>query len=68
MVTANTESSPQLLKPDELQLIIRSFRRTTLLRRYSHGTLKRSAMAMVNHYIRHAGSHFARPHDLHTAM
>lgn len=69
MVTARTAHSANPLQLADLQLIERSFRRAKLLKRYSHGTIKRSAMAMINHYIRQAGSHFARQsHDLHTAM
>lgn len=69
MVTTRTAHSTNFLQLADLQLIERSFRRANLLRRYSHGTIKRSAMAMINHYIRQAGAHFAKhPHDLHTAM
>jgi hypothetical protein len=60
----------------DTQRIARSLRRAELIRRYSRGTVKRSAMAMINHYIRQASQQFSlhrhdhsRPrNELHVAM
>ncbi len=67
--SATTSNTP-ILSLADIQRIARSLRRTLLLRRYSHGTLKRSAMAMINLYIRQSAKNFAARdrHDLHTAM
>lgn len=62
------------LNPDrpmtDVQRIARSLKRSQLSRRYSRGTFKRSAMAMINLYVRQAGKQFAAPHrhDLHAVM
>lgn len=52
----------------DIQRIARSLKRADVFRRYSHGTIKRSAMAMINYYMRLAGHNFSSPHNLHTVM
>lgn len=64
-----TNSTAPLLTHTDIQRIARSLKRADLFKKYSHGTIKRSAMAMINHYIRLAGHNFAGgPHDLHAVM
>jgi len=46
----------------DTQRIARSLRRAALIQRYSRGTAKRSAMAMINHYIRQASHRFSARH------
>ena len=53
----------------DLKRIARSLQRASLFKRYSHGTIKRSTMAMINYYMRLAGNGFGKhPHDLHMVM
>ena len=57
------------IAPADLKRIARSFQRANLLKKYSRGTIKRSTMAMINHYIRmstKATSH--QQHSVHMAM
>lgn len=63
-------TSPTILPTHtDMQHIARSLKRADLFKRYSHGTIKRSTMAMINYYMRLAGQHFAGgPHDLHAVM
>lgn len=65
MSTATTNLAPTLA---DLRHIERAFRRAELLRRHSHGTFKRSAMAMINHYMRLAKPLASSNNDLHPAM
>ena len=58
-----------LPQQSDIQHIARALRRYALLSRYSHGTIKRSAMAMINIYIKqfaHPVMH--HPHDWHAVM
>ena len=64
-----TADSTIPLSPADLQRLARSFKRAALTKRYSHGSVKRLAMAMINQYLRLAGQNFAKgPHDLHVVM
>lgn len=67
--TSTTVNTPALSLAD-VRRIAQSLRRTLLLRRYSHGSLKRSAMAMINIYLRQSAKNFAavNPHTMHSAM
>ena len=61
----NTLNSPTT----DIQRIARSLKRTLILGRYSHGSIKRSSMAMINIYLRRAGYHFVKQsNDLHAVM
>jgi hypothetical protein len=51
----------------DIQRIARSLKRWEIAVRYSHGTIKRSAMAMINQYIRQASKRFSSD-ELHIAM
>jgi hypothetical protein len=65
----DTNSTVQAITEADLKRIARSLQRAELSRRYSHGTIKRRAMAMINHYIRAAAKNLAhRPADMHPAM
>lgn len=69
LTDTNTFTPTTPITHSELQRIARSLKRADLSRRYSHGTIKRSAMAMINYYMRQAGTQFAtHPHDLHAVM
>lgn len=58
--------TPQLT---DIQRIARSLRRYALLSKYSHGTIKRSTMAMINLYIKQsAHPPLKHPHDWHAVM
>ena len=49
--------------------ISRALRRYALLNKYSHGTIKRSAMAMINIYIKQsAHPSIKHPRDMHAVM
>ncbi len=67
MVTSATTTNlaPTLA---DLRHIERAFRRAELLRRYSQGTFKRSAMAMINQYMRLTAHVSKSSNDLHPAM
>lgn len=66
----NSQSMPRAkLQLTDTQRIARSLQRSTIATKYSHGTVKSSAMAMINLYIRQAGKNFAKPpNDLHAVM
>ena len=57
------------MAPADLKRIARSLQRASLFKRYSHGTIKRSTMAMINYYMRIAGEGFSKhPRNLHVTM
>ena len=67
----NTHNSQTLQQITDVQRIARSLKRSALIRKYSHGTIKRSAMAMINQYIRQGGKQFStssNQRELHVAM
>lgn len=65
----NTNSTFQAVNEADLKRIARSLQRASITKRYSHGTIKRRAMAMINYYIRTAGSEFASGRGgMHPAM
>lgn len=54
---------------NDLRRIVWSLKRFTIIKKYSHGTLKRSAMAMINYYMRLASRNMTTSaNDLHVAM
>ena len=54
--------------PADLKLLKRSFRRAHLLRRYGRGGIKRSAMAMINYYMRQPARQLEPQGELHVVM
>lgn len=80
MVTATRQSTDTntlklatLQQIADVQRIARALKRSEITRKYSHGTIKRSAMAMINYYIRSAaefmnGNHHGSSHGLHVVM
>ncbi len=65
-MAADSTMSPS---PADLRRLARSLKRAEIVQRYSHGSVKHLAMAMINNYLRLAGKNFAHgPHDLHAAM
>lgn len=62
-------SDTNFMTAADLKRIARSLQRANLFKRYSHGTIKRSTMAMINYYMRIAGGGFSKhPQDLHIVM
>lgn len=74
-----SDASSHQKKPTltDMQRIAHSLQRATLTAKYSHGTVKRRAMAMINHYlrlaninlaVREASRHKHAHHEMHVAM
>jgi hypothetical protein len=64
-----TPSTTLFVQPADIQRIGRALRRYALLSKYSHGTIKRQAMAMINIYIRQSvRPAVGHPHDWHAVM
>lgn len=57
------------ITPTDLKRIARSLQRASLFKQHSHGTIKRRAMAMINHYIRASAQGFSHgSSNIHPAM